>query len=155
MLSGPIPDTPYGNEVFQRLSPSLTWLPGHVAQKTVTISRSHKSRLATHRSYKDPNHSLILIYRSYESVGQTYIILYLSLHMFEDKITHLFKQTKWYNFIENISIIELKSNLLNLFTPYCFEQYVHMHKLLFTTIKNAQNLKKNNHCWSALICVNL
>ena len=113
-------------------------------------SRSDRSRLPTHRSYMDPNHGLTLIYRSYGSVGQTYIILYLSLHIFEDKIAILFKQTKWYNFIENISIIELKSNLLDLFTPYCFEQYVHMHKLLFTTTKNAQN-KKN----SLLICTNL
>ena len=100
--------------------------------------------------YMDSNHGLTLIYRSYGSVGQTYIILYLSLHIFEDKIAILFKQTKWYNFIENISIIELKSNLLDLFTPYCFEQYVHMHKLLFTTIKNTQNEKK-----SLLICTDL
>ena len=39
----------------------------------------------------------------------------------------------------NISIIEIKSDLLNLFTLYCFETYMHMHKLLFTAIKNAQN----------------
>ena len=28
----------------------------------------------------------------------------------------------------SISIIEIKSDLLDLFTPYCFEPYVHMHK---------------------------
>ena len=44
----------------------------------------------------------------------------------------------------NISIIEIKSDLLDLFTPYCFEPYVHMHKLLFTAIKNSQNQKI--HC---------
>ena len=44
----------------------------------------------------------------------------------------------------NISIIEIESDLLGLFTPYCFELYVHMHKLLFTAIKNAQN--QRIHC---------
>ena len=37
----------------------------------------------------------------------------------------------------NISIIEIKIDLLNLFTLYGFEPYVHIHKLLFTAIKNA------------------
>ena len=44
----------------------------------------------------------------------------------------------------NISIMEIKSDLLDLFTPYCFEPYVHMHKLPFTAIKDAQNQKI--HC---------
>ena len=44
----------------------------------------------------------------------------------------------------SISIIEIKSDLLDLFTPYCFEPYVHMYKLLFTAIKNAQN--QRIHC---------
>ena len=57
-------------------------------------SRSDGYRLPTHRSYMDPNHGLALIYRSYGSVGQTYIILYFSLHIFEDKIAILFKQIK-------------------------------------------------------------
>ena len=35
----------------------------------------------------------------------------------------------------SISIIEIKSDLLDLFTPYCFELYVHMHNLYLQQLK--------------------